>query len=90
MPTYVYECLACGHSFEKFQSMTEKPVRKCPECGKNKAQRVISGGAGILFKGSGFYQTDYRSKSYKESAKKEKSSSAPCSGDCSSCSAAKK
>ncbi|HOW58488.1 MAG TPA: zinc ribbon domain-containing protein [Candidatus Omnitrophota bacterium] len=87
MPTYVYECSACGYSFEKFQSMTEKPLRKCPECGKNKAQRVISGGAGVLFKGSGFYQTDYRSKSYKESAKKEKPAAATsaCSGDCKSC-----
>ena len=95
MPTYEYECGACGHRFEKFQSMTEKAVKKCPECGKAKAQRMISGGAGVLFKGSGFYQTDYRSKSYKESAKKdvpqkEASPAHGCSGNCSSCSPSKK
>lgn len=92
MPTYEYECGACGYRFEKYQSMTEKAVRQCPKCGKAKAERVISGGAGVLFKGSGFYQTDYRSKGYKESAKKDASQkkevpSVPaCSGDCSSCS----
>ncbi|HNX68000.1 MAG TPA: zinc ribbon domain-containing protein [Candidatus Omnitrophota bacterium] len=92
MPTYEYECGACGHRFEKFQSMTEKPLKQCPECGKNKIQRIIHGGAGVLFKGSGFYQTDYRSKGYKESARKDKvpSPAAPCSGDCSSCPSAKK
>jgi len=86
MPTYEYECGSCGHRYEKFQSMTAKPDRKCPGCGKNKVQRVIHGGAGILFKGSGFYQTDYRSKNYKEAAKKDKTPTAPsCSGDCKSC-----
>ena len=95
MPTYEYECGACGHRFEKYQSMTEKAIKKCPECGKAKAQRVISGGAGVLFKGSGFYQTDYRSKGYNESAKKDvpkkETPAAPaCSGDCSSCSTPKK
>jgi putative FmdB family regulatory protein len=95
MPTYEYECGACGHRFEKYQSMTEKAIKKCPECGKSKAQRVISGGAGVLFKGSGFYQTDYRSKGYQESAKKDvpkkEAPAAPaCSGDCSSCSTPKK
>lgn len=75
MPTYEYECGACGHRFEKFQSMTEKAITKCPKCGKSKVQRMISGGAGVLFKGSGFYQTDYRSKGYRESAKKDKSHS---------------
>ena len=75
MPTYEYECEACGHRFEKFQSMSEKSIRKCPECSKSKVQRVISGGSGVLFKGSGFYQTDYRSKNYKESEKKDKSHS---------------
>ncbi|HOW87197.1 MAG TPA: zinc ribbon domain-containing protein [Candidatus Omnitrophota bacterium] len=72
MPTYEYECGACGHRFEKFQSMKDRPVKTCPACGKSKAQRIIHGGAGILFKGSGFYQTDYRSKGYKEAAKKDK------------------
>ena len=93
MPTYEYECGACGHRFEKFQSMTEKSIKKCPECRKSEVQRMISGGAGVLFKGSGFYQTDYRSKGYKESASKDKSApqSVPaCSGDCKSCPTAKK
>lgn len=71
MPTYEYKCDACGHAFEKFQSMTAAPVRKCPDCGKNKAKRLISAGAGLIFKGGGFYITDYRSEAYKESAKKE-------------------
>jgi len=75
--------------------MTEKPVKKCPQCGKTRAERVISGGAGVLFKGSGFYQTDYRSKGYKDAAKKDApkkdASPAPaCSGDCSSCPGSKK
>jgi putative FmdB family regulatory protein len=85
MPTYEYECGACGHRFEKFQSIKDAPIRKCPKCGKTKVQRIIHGGAGILFKGSGFYQTDYRSKSYKESAKKDKPAPPACSGDCKSC-----
>jgi putative FmdB family regulatory protein len=95
MPTYEYECEACGHRFEKYQSMVDKPVKKCEKCGKAKARRIISGGAGVLFKGSGFYQTDYRSKGYKDSAKKDVPKkdvpSAPaCSGDCSSCPTTKK
>jgi putative FmdB family regulatory protein len=92
MPTYEYECGACGHQFEKYQSMTEKAIKKCPKCGKAKVERLISGGAGILFKGSGFYQTDYRSKGYKEAAKKDKPSSpsSACAGDCSSCPSVKK
>ena len=63
MPTYEYECGACGHRFEKFQSMNDKPIKKCPQCGKAKAERVISGGAGVLFKGSGFYSTDNKKSS---------------------------
>ncbi len=70
MPTYEYECPSCG-TFEVFQSMTEKPLRKCPHCKAGKVQRLIGAGAGILFKGSGFYQTDYRSESYKAAAKKD-------------------
>jgi len=70
MPTYDYCCLTCGHQFENFQPMTSKPLKKCPKCGK-KVERLIGGGAGIVFKGSGFYQTDYRSSNYKEGAKKE-------------------
>ena len=64
MPTYDYRCNACGHELEIFQSMSEGPKRKCPECGALKLQRLIGTGAGILFKGSGFYETDYRSSSY--------------------------
>lgn len=60
MPTYEYECRACQHQFELLQSMKDKPVKKCPQCGKQKAERLISAGAGIIFKGSGFYETDYK------------------------------
>lgn len=73
MPTYDYECKKCGHVFEVFQSIHADPLKKCPKC-KGKIQRLIGGGGGILFKGSGFYQTDYRSKSYTEAAKKDKPS----------------
>jgi len=69
MPTYDYECDACQHAFEEFQSMMDKPLKKCPKCGKSKLRRLIGTGAAILFKGSGFYQTDYRSESYKSAAK---------------------
>jgi putative FmdB family regulatory protein len=71
MPTYEYQCQACGNKFEKFQSISSGPIRKCPKCGKNKVRRLISSGAGLIFKGSGFYITDYRSDSYKEKAKSE-------------------
>ncbi len=74
MPTYEYRCEACGHEFEKFQSITAEPVRECPRCGKRRVRRLIGAGAGILFKGSGFYQTDYRSDSYRKAAEKEKPS----------------
>jgi len=74
MPTYDYECDACGHRFEQFQPITAKPVRKCPKCGKSKVRRLIGSGAGVIFRGSGFYQTDYRSDSYKKAAEKDKSS----------------
>ena len=69
MPTYAYECEACGHHFEKFQSMSANSLRTCPECKKRKLQRLIGPGAGIIFKGSGFYETDYRSDSYKKAEK---------------------
>ncbi len=72
MPTYEYACEACGHAFEEFQSIKAAPIRKCPKCGKRKVKRLISGGAGFLFKGSGFYITDYRSENYKSAAKAEK------------------
>ena len=75
MPTYAYACQACDHAVEYFQSMSEAPKRKCPACGKLKLKRKIGTGAGILFKGSGFYETDYRSQSYQDGAKADKKSS---------------
>lgn len=69
MPTYAYVCKNCGHKFEKFQSITANPIRRCPECRKLKLNRLIGSGSGILFKGKGFYETDYRSESYKETKK---------------------
>lgn len=66
MPTYEYCCDACGHQFEQFQSISAKSLRKCPGCKKPSLKRLIGTGAGIIFKGSGFYQTDYRSESYKK------------------------
>ena len=69
MPTYDYVCDACDHAFEEIQSFSEKPLKKCPKCGKRKLRRLFGAGAAILFKGSGFYETDYRSESYKQSAK---------------------
>ena len=80
MPTYDYLCGACAHSFEDFQTMTEAPLRKCPKCGRNKLQRLFWTGAAVLFKGSGFYETDYRSESYKAAAKAEQESSKPADG----------
>src|SRR4051812_39384129 len=77
MPTYEYECEACGNKFEKFQSMSAAPVKKCPECGKNKVKRLIGTGAGLIFKGSGFYITNYRENSYPEQAKSESGKSEP-------------
>ena len=73
MPTYEYECEACGHRFEKFQSITASALRKCPGCGRRRLRRLIGAGSGVIFKGSGFYQTDYRSDSYQKAAKKEDS-----------------
>ena len=70
MPTYEYQCRSCAHRFEAFQSITAPPLTRCPCCGK-KVDRLISAGAGFLFKGSGFYTTDYRSKPYQEAAKKD-------------------
>ena len=72
MPTYEYQCAACGHRFEKFQAITARPVRTCPACKKQKVRRLLGTGAAVLFKGSGFYATDYRSRHYKEAAKKDR------------------
>ena len=71
MPTYDYQCLDCDIEFEQFQKMTDRPLKKCPEC-KGKLKRLIGAGAGVIFKGSGFYETDYRSESYKKDAKADK------------------
>lgn len=82
MPTYEYVCAKCGHEFEKFQSMADKPLTECPKdlCaqkkwGHGKVTKKISAGAGLIFKGSGFYITDYRSEKYKEAAKKDSAAS---------------
>ncbi|PQO38255.1 FmdB family zinc ribbon protein [Blastopirellula marina] len=75
MPTYEYQCDACNHKFEEFQSISADPLTKCPECKKKKLRRLFSTGGGLLFKGSGFYITDYRSDSYKKSAEKGSKSS---------------
>ena len=84
MPTYDYECDACQHTWELFQKITEDPVKSCPACKKRKARRLFGTGAAIMFKGSGFYETDYRSESYKKGADKDKKSSSESSGDASS------
>jgi len=84
MPTYAYVCAKCGHEFEKFQSMKDDALSVCPQdvCGqkrwgKGKVKRQLGSGAGMIFKGSGFYITDYRSEGYKAAAKKDSSSPAP-------------
>jgi putative FmdB family regulatory protein len=74
MPTYDYQCDACGHTFELYQGINDSKKRKCPKCNKLKLRRLLGTGAAIVFKGSGFYQTDYRSESYKKAAAAEKTS----------------
>lgn len=78
MPTYEYECQKCGHAFEKFQLISDKPLTRCPQprC-KGRVKRLIGTGAGLIFKGSGFYLTDYRSQGYKDAAKKESDGAKP-------------
>ncbi len=71
MPTYQYTCDACDHEFEELQAFSDAPLTKCPQCKKKKLRRLFGTGASIIFKGSGFYQTDYRSESYKAGAKAE-------------------
>jgi putative FmdB family regulatory protein len=77
MPTYEYQCDACGYNFDEFQSMSDKLLKKCPKCGKPKLRRLFGTGAAVLFKGSGFYQTDYRSDSYKAGAKADEAPAKP-------------
>jgi len=72
MPTYEYKCDACGHRFERFQSINAEPVRICEVCGKEAVTRVVSGGSGLIFKGSGFYITDYKNKHRKTNITKPK------------------
>src|SRR5262249_21674025 len=91
MPTYEYSCQKCGQTFEAFQSMRDEPYRECPkelcrlpQWGRGKVKRLLGTGAGLIFKGSGFYSTDYRSESYKAAAKKESGSKGSDSGDKSS------
>ncbi len=81
MPTYEYACTLCGHEFDAFQSITAKPLRKCPQCGKSSLKRLIGTGAGILFKGSGFYCTDYRGDSYKKAAGSESGGATTATAD---------
>jgi len=81
MPTYDYECGACGHRFELFQSITARAVRKCPRCGRLKVKRLIGSGSGVIFRGSGFYETDYRSESYNKAAEKDKQVAKPAGDD---------
>ncbi len=76
MPTYEYECEVCGNRFDVFQNIKDKPVKECPKCNGH-VKRLISAGAGVIFKGSGFYITDYRSESYKKDAKKDKEMEKP-------------
>jgi putative FmdB family regulatory protein len=71
MPTYEYLCEACGHRFDEFQSFKDEPLKVCPRCAEEKLRRLFGTGAAILFKGSGFYETDYRSEAYKSAAKKD-------------------
>ena len=71
MPTYDYQCQACGHEWELFQSMNDSPVKSCPKCKKRKAKRLLGLGAGLIFKGTGFYETDYKNKTGGESKKKK-------------------
>jgi putative FmdB family regulatory protein len=81
MPTYDYICDSCGYEFDAYESIKADPQTICPECGAATLRRKIGGGAAILFKGSGFYQTDYRSDSYKKSAAADKPSDAKPASD---------
>jgi putative FmdB family regulatory protein len=90
MPTYDYECDACGHAMELFQGINDPVKKKCPDCGKNKLKRLFGTGAAIVFKGSGFYQTDYRSEGYKKAAAADSKSNSSDKGDSKSSDGGKK
>jgi putative FmdB family regulatory protein len=81
MPTYEYQCNACGHRFEEWQTITADPLTKCPSCKKKKLERLLGTGGAIIFKGSGFYITDYRSEGYKQAAKSDSAPSSSSSSD---------
>jgi putative FmdB family regulatory protein len=80
MPTYDYECDACGHAFEEWQSFKDEPLTQCPACKKKKLRRLFGGGAAVIFKGSGFYETDYRKESYKKAEKADQEAAKPIEG----------
>lgn len=84
MPTYEYVCMQCGHTFEVLQNMSDKELSKCPKCAK-KLRRVIGGGAGLIFKGSGFYATDYKKKSHAELPKPDSKGCPNAKGACNGC-----
>jgi len=77
MPTYEYQCEGCGHEFEELQSFKDEPLKVCPKCHEERLRRLFGTGAAILFRGSGFYETDYRSESYKKAAKAEQDAGKP-------------
>src|SRR2546423_14733200 len=81
MPTYDYVCDACEHAFEEMQSFSDELLKKCPKCGKKKLRRLFGTGAGVIFKGSGFYETDYRSDSYKQAAKADSDKGSPAKSE---------
>ena len=83
MPTYEYACQKCGHEFEQFQSMRDEPLKKCPKCKKQSLKRLVGGGAGLIFKGTGFYITDYKKKTGgpKEGGGESKSGESKSTGD---------
>lgn len=85
MPTYEYECDACGYRFDEFQQISDSPLKNCPSCKKRKLRRLIGAGGAVIFKGSGFYQTDYRSSDYKSKAKAESAPAPACDSKCDSC-----
>ncbi len=87
MPTYEYECSKCQYAFEELQSMLDKKLKKCPKCGKNTLHRLIGSGSGIVFKGTGFYETDYKNKTESKSESSKSSSKVCCKGEAGTCAA---